>query len=131
MFIKRMAPSFNVLLAADESFVRSLFLEIMITHGHHVVMEGCGFTAVVIGHAYPGPIHLLLADIDHGGKNKGPILAENLAYLRPRMQSVFFSVSSGTLYLVQFPGTQDEVKIPFTPGGFLELAHAHEALVPA
>jgi hypothetical protein len=116
-----MDPSFNVLLASDPCLIRSVFLEILRTHGHHVVMEGCGMTSLVIGHSFPGPIHLMVADLDYGGQGKGPWLAENLSYLRPQMQSLFFTVSSGTLWLIGGSPSPDDARIPFTPGAFLEL----------
>ena len=117
-----MSPSFNVLLAVEPSLIRSMFVEILRTHGHHVVMEGCGLTSLLIGHSFPGPIHFLIADQNHGGQGKGPWLAENLFYLRPQMQSLFFSFSSGTLWLrAGGQASPADARIPFTPGAFLEI----------
>jgi hypothetical protein len=110
----------NVLLAAEPSLMRAVIREILGVHGYRVVMEGCGFSPRVIGHSFPGTIHLLMADMDFDGVGSGPRLAANLAYLRPHMHSLYYAVDSGTVSLLRNPGTSEEVRAEFTPGILLE-----------
>ncbi|MDB5103673.1 MAG: hypothetical protein JWP91_1362 [Fibrobacteres bacterium] len=108
-------------MASDISLVGSVIQEILNDHGYRVLRAGeCGVSSVVIGHSFPGPIHLLVADLDHGGPGKGRDLAENLAFLRPHMQAVFFQAQSPTLWLVRSPDAFDEERVQFAPGTLLQ-----------
>ncbi|MDQ3000819.1 MAG: hypothetical protein M3Y08_06120 [Fibrobacterota bacterium] len=111
----------TIMLASPDSLVRSLLVEILETHGYKVLSEGPGgLSAVIMGHSYPGTIHVMIANMDYHGRGKGPALAENLAHLRPRMDVIFFSEVAETLWLIRDPGTDTEVRIPFSPGAMLE-----------
>jgi DNA-binding NarL/FixJ family response regulator len=113
--------SLTILLAAPDGLVRSLMADILETHGYKVLNEATdGLSAVVMGQSYPGAIHLLIASMDYRGRGKGPDLAENLAHLRPRMEAVYFSEVEEELWLIRGPGTDAEIRIPFSPGVLLE-----------
>ena len=111
----------TVMLAAPDSLIRSVMVEILETHGYKVLNEGPGdLSAAVLGQSYPGAIHILIASMVYRGRAKGPALAQNPAHLRPRMDAIYFSEAGEELWLIRGPGTAVEIRIPFSPGDMLE-----------
>jgi hypothetical protein len=108
----------TILLAAKTDWVRPLFRRILESHGYDVLMDGCGFTPLVIGHAFPGTLDLLLAEADYKGEGSGKALADNLGVLRPIMPSLYFVVREGRILLGKEPeaGFTKE----FSPASFLK-----------
>lgn len=114
-----MGSPFIVLLASDFSLVRSVIHEMLVFHGY-TVLNGAGMASLSVGRSYTGLIHLLVTDADKGGQGGGLDLAEALGYLRPNMRTLFLKREADRLWLVRESETPDEIKIPFTPGHFLE-----------
>jgi hypothetical protein len=108
----------TILLAAKPGWVSGIFREILAAHGFKVLLEQCGFTPVVIGHAFPGTIDLLLAEVDYKGAGSGKALAENLGALRPLMQCLFFEVRNGRILMGTDPESGFENE--FSPASFLK-----------
>jgi hypothetical protein len=108
----------TILLAAKTGWARSLFRRILESHGYEVLMDGCGFTPLVIGHSFPGTLDLLLAESDYNGEGSGKALADNLGVLRPIMPSLYFTVSEGRILM----GTEPQAPFTkeFSPAGFLK-----------
>jgi hypothetical protein len=108
----------TILLAAKTGWVSDLFRQMLAFHGFKVLVEQCGFTPLVIGHAFPGMIDLLLAEIDYKGAGSGKALAGNLGNLRPLMPCLYFAVRGGRIMMGTDPESVFENE--FSPASFLK-----------
>ncbi|MFO1041254.1 MAG: PAS domain S-box protein [Planctomycetaceae bacterium] len=80
----------TVLLVEDETIVRSFTKTVLERHGFHVLEANDGTPALQIARNYPGPIQLLVTDIEMpemGGRQ----LADLLAAMRPEMKVLYMS----------------------------------------
>jgi CheY-like chemotaxis protein len=80
----------TVLLAEDESVIRTLVAAILARDGHAVLEAQNGVEALEVAEAHAGPIDLLLTDVvmpRMGGRE----LAERLVRLRPETKVLFMS----------------------------------------
>ena len=80
----------TVLLVEDETIVRSFTKTVLERHGFHVLEANDGKPALQIARNYPGPIQLLVTDIEMpemGGRQ----LADLLAGMRPEMKVLYMS----------------------------------------
>jgi two-component system, cell cycle sensor histidine kinase and response regulator CckA len=88
--VKAPRGSETVLLAEDEDSLRELISDLLEQNGYHVLVASCGAQALEIAQEYEGAIHLLLSDVVMPGMG-GPVLAKNLADVRPETKVLFMS----------------------------------------
>ncbi len=80
----------TLLLVEDETRLRELMRDILLSQGYQVLAARDGLEALQIAEAYLGPIHLLLTDVVLPRLN-GKELADRLCTSRPNMQVLFTS----------------------------------------
>lgn len=71
------SESVSILLAEDDSSVRSLLVRVLRSRGYSVTEAANGAEAVALAESHPGPFHLLLTDVVMP-KLSGPDLAARL-----------------------------------------------------
>ena len=106
----------TILLVEDIDVMRGLVRTILMNYGYTVVEANDGDTCVKMAQEYPGPIHLLLADMFIPGMN-GRQVADHLLTSRHGMKVLFMSGQS--LEKVRSHGGFDPgfgfLRKPFTP----------------
>jgi two-component system cell cycle sensor histidine kinase/response regulator CckA len=80
----------TVLIVEDEDSVRRLAKQVLSRAGYRVLEAADGREALAAANQFPGPIHLLLADIVLPGLS-GVVVAEKLRILRPEIRVLFTS----------------------------------------
>ncbi|MCX6629473.1 MAG: response regulator [Candidatus Solibacter sp.] len=80
----------TVLLVEDEDSVRRLMHKFLENEGYQLLEARNAEEAAAIAEVYPGPIHVLVADVLMPGMT-GPELAARLMPLRPAMKTLFVS----------------------------------------
>ncbi len=80
----------TILLAEDDTQVRTLAVTILRRHGYRVLEAASGSEALLSSARHDGPVHLLLTDVVMP-KMSGRELWEHLAPLRPEMKVLFMS----------------------------------------
>jgi len=80
----------TVLVAEDEEGVRGLVRDILERHGYTVLEAREGEHAIRVCEQYPGPIHLLVADVVMRQVN-GKELVERVTPIRPGMRVLYMS----------------------------------------
>ncbi len=105
----------TVLLVEDESTVRELTRQYLLTQGYEVLEASGPAAALTISNVHPGPIHLLLTDVIMPGMN-GPELA--LRILSNRTETKVLYMSGYTENAIGHNGTLDNgivlLQKPFT-----------------
>jgi CheY-like chemotaxis protein len=91
-----------VLVVDDEAQLRKLVGLILERDGYQVLMASNGPDALAICRGYPGPIHLLLSDIEMLGMS-GVELGRQMIAERPRTRVLLISANSVYAELTQFP----------------------------
>jgi PAS domain S-box-containing protein len=112
----------TILLVEDEPLVRDLAMQALRANGYTVLVASSGDAALMLAHAYPGKIDLLVADVVMP-QMSGPQVAEQLSAARPDVKILYVSgytedttvhgdvLQQGVAFLAK----------PFTPGA---LAHS-------
>jgi len=85
----------TVLVADDESVVRTTIGRILKTRGFRVLQSVDGLQALEIAAHHPGPIHLLVTDVQLPGLD-GEELRRRLSSQRPETRTLFMSGSPAT-----------------------------------
>lgn len=80
----------TVLVAEDETSVRTIITVALRRHGYHVIAAPDGQQALALAAEYHGPIHLLLTDVVMPGMH-GRELADALKIVRPDTKVLFAS----------------------------------------
>jgi two-component system cell cycle sensor histidine kinase/response regulator CckA len=80
----------TILLVEDDISLRSVMKMFLEHTGYQVMETDNGVDALMMGTQFPGPIHLLLTDVEMSPMS-GPELAEQLLLHRPRTQVLFMS----------------------------------------
>jgi two-component system cell cycle sensor histidine kinase/response regulator CckA len=80
----------TILLVEDDVQVRHVACGILLRHGYTVLEAASADDAVRLCDGHPGPVDLLLSDIVMPAVS-GPVLAKQLAQLRPGMKVLFMS----------------------------------------
>ena len=88
----------TILLAEDQTEVRSFLVSILEAHGYVVLHGADGMEAMEILAGHHGPVDLLVTDIGMAGMN-GWELARNVLMVRPETK---------VLYMSGYPGNIDE-----------------------
>ena len=83
-------PQATILLAEDESGIRSLIRKVLVKHGYAVLEAADGDEALRLARERGGSIHLLLSDIVMPGMTGGE-LATELRRIRPGIKVLFLS----------------------------------------
>ena len=109
----------TILLAEDDSAVRRLARDVLAHKGYTVVDARDGDEALTLARQYPGPIHLLIADVVMPGLN-GRDLAERLTAERPDTRVLY--TSGYTDNVMERAGFEQGLSLlpkPFLPGELL------------
>ncbi len=80
----------TILVVEDETEVRILVRDFLISNGYKVLDTADGAEALRVSAAYDGPIHIMLTDLIMPGL-AGHEVAERLASARPKMQVLYMS----------------------------------------
>ncbi len=80
----------TIVVVEDNAMVRELACTVLREHGYHVIEAGDGAECLERLQAYPGPAHLLLADVVMPGMN-GRELHQRLLDQRPALKVLFMS----------------------------------------
>jgi CheY-like chemotaxis protein len=80
----------TVLLIEDDDMVRGLVRRALTTCGYTLLEASNGAAAVSLVEHYPGPIHLLLADVVMPCMS-GPTAVEQIRRRHPAMQALYMS----------------------------------------
>lgn len=80
----------SILLVEDESFVREVTAEILVTAGYHVLKARSAVEAILEFRQHKGEVALLLVDVVLPGKN-GRDMAKELMKEEPGLKTVFMS----------------------------------------
>lgn len=80
----------TILLVEDEPSLRGVMKMFLEHTGYRVLDADNGVDALFVGTRHPGPIHLLLTDVEMSPMS-GPELAEQLLLHRPATQVLFMS----------------------------------------
>lgn len=83
----------TILVAEDSDQVRAILSLILEQSGYNVLAAGSGDATLRIAAAHPGPIHLLICDLNLPGMC-GPQIAQQLLALRPGVRILFMSGQS-------------------------------------
>ncbi len=86
----------TLLVVEDDRDVRDLARQVLQRQGYTLLEAGDGQEALRIAAGYPGPIHLLLADLVMPGMN-GKVLAGQLSQTRPDLKTLFISGYTGDI----------------------------------
>ncbi|MGQ9600867.1 MAG: response regulator, partial [Anaerolineae bacterium] len=89
-FVPRPQGTETILVVEDESGVREMIAQILSAHGFQVITAVDGPEALRLSREYPGPIHLLIADLVMPSIS-GVELAEQLLAHRPELQVIYMS----------------------------------------
>lgn len=120
----------TILLVDDCVSLRRLMRKILVDRGHTVLDTGDPEEALGMAEKYPGPIPMMIADVDLPGFS-GSALAEKLAVHRPETKVLFTSGCNASLNLRSRVLGQDYAFIlkPFTPNDLL--TKVRELLIPS
>ena len=119
----------TILLAEDDGAVRRLARDVLTNQGYTVVDARDGDEALTISREYPGPIHLLIADVVMPGLS-GPDLAERLNVERPDTRVLYTSGYTENLMIrAGFEHGLATLAKPFLPADLLR--KVSEVLTPA
>jgi CheY-like chemotaxis protein len=80
----------TILVADDHEPLRSLVVKTLKEHGYTVFAASSGFDALEKCNAYPGPIHLLLADVGMETMD-GYELVRRVLQIRPNTKAIYIS----------------------------------------
>lgn len=80
----------TILLVEDEADLLSLYQEVLVRQGYHVLAKSSPRAALQLAEEYEGEIHLLITDVVMPELN-GRQLADTLTLLRPGLKSLFMS----------------------------------------
>ena len=122
----------TILVTEDDLSVRELIAFLLEKDGYTVLKARNSREAVFISEAFPGPIHLLMTDLDMTPYANGCELARQLRESRPNLRVMYVSgyVEDEALHEELINGAVFLPK-PFTPGELLNGAHrALEVTVP-
>jgi two-component system, cell cycle sensor histidine kinase and response regulator CckA len=89
------ACGLTVLVADDEPGVRAIVGRVLKTHGCRVLQAADGVHALELAAQHPGPIHLLVTDLDMP-RLDGHELYRRLGCQRPETRTLFMSGSPAT-----------------------------------
>jgi CheY-like chemotaxis protein len=109
----------TILIAEDDGAVRRLARDVLVNEGYTVVDARDGDEALAIARQYPGPIHLLIADVVMPGLS-GRDLAVRLGEERPDARVLY--TSGYTEDVMRRAGFEDGLKLlakPFLPADLL------------
>jgi two-component system cell cycle sensor histidine kinase/response regulator CckA len=110
----------TILLVEDENLVRNLIAGTLKKYGYTVLSAGQGSEALQLAENFPGPIHLLLADMVMP-QMSGRDLAERLVASRPEAKVLFMSGYTEQAVLYRQTPEKDTqfIQKPFTPQDLL------------
>jgi PAS domain S-box-containing protein len=115
----------TILLVEDEGAVRALVTRVLQDLGYKVLASAHPEDALQIGERHSAPIDLLLTDVVLPGMN-GRKVADNLAFLRPKMKVLY--MSGYTDYAVARHGVLEAnttfLQKPFTPSSLARKVRA-------
>jgi len=86
----KLAGSETILIAEDDSAVRSLVKNILTSYGYRVLEAGNGSEALEVANENPGKIDLLLTDVVMGHMG-GRELTDRMRLLRPELKIIYMS----------------------------------------
>ena len=81
----------TILLVEDEPAVLRVTTRMLKSHGYHVLSATSAAEALQFIELHDGPLPLLITDVVLAGGMSGPVLAEKVASLRPKMKIIFAS----------------------------------------
>jgi two-component system, cell cycle sensor histidine kinase and response regulator CckA len=104
----------TILLVEDEAFVRKVTAEVLESAGYKLLVARSAAEALEAYRSYPGPLHLLLADVVMPGMS-GRELATELETLYPRARVLLMSGFAEQLALCELsPYGQPYMAKPFS-----------------
>mgnify|MGYP001087559510 CR=1 FL=1 len=123
---------YTVLLAEDESAVRSVVESVLQRHGYHVLSASDGAEALEIAANHRGTIDLLLTDVIMPGMG-GPELADRLRLVQPSLPVLFASGYTDDDSMLRGIATDELAFLakPFTPQQLVARVRALLAADPA